>query len=249
MVAQIAMVMLKFYLERKTVINGIKKDRLKSLKVDCTAATLKERCFFAALVHAIAVARFPQIGFEQSWSGVSYNMNDGAGQRGTISFSKDGCTAAFRNESSERMHWEDNGIRLLRDLPKKLSSLMENETLEFLLDDVQGCVRPVITAAFWGRDSLFSFDALDELKEHGASLLTFQLLEIERAESLWQEYYEMTKEQINLAKSLFVRKMHDSHKQITLTEFEVAVIDFAGEEGKSESSISFGELGVYYAEG
>ena len=61
---------------------------------------IKNGCILSGIAHAIAVAKFPEISYEHSWDGINYNIQNSEGIRGTITFGKKLCVAAFRNETT-----------------------------------------------------------------------------------------------------------------------------------------------------
>ena len=58
--------------------------------------------------------------------------------------------AAFRNDNSERIARKEQAEQFFQGAPSEVLQVANQETLQFLLDEVDGTIRPFITAAFWG---------------------------------------------------------------------------------------------------
>lgn len=126
--------------------------------------------------------------------------------------------------------------------------MAKNETLEYLLEkNEDGTICPSITTAIWGdNDTIISNDNIVRMIQCGGYLLENQLMESDDAIEAWQEYYEMTAEQLELLKSIYDRKINNPHETIILTKNEIELIGVASSEGLSECMISFEEIGIYW---
>jgi hypothetical protein len=130
-------------------------------------------------------------------------------------------------------------------LLKKINQLAVNETLQYLLDEIDGNTLPVITTAFWGgNDGIYSKDNFEEFIKNAGFLIENQAKDIETAIIEWKEYYEMSDSQMNLLRSIFERKISNPNGEIILSEREIRMIESDYEEGMHESRISFEELGI-----
>lgn len=202
-----------------------------------------EGCILASIAHAIMVAHYPELSNEQSWDDINYNVQDSSGARGTITFHPNYLVGAFRNEFSEREYID--ALDYFNSAPEEVNQLAVNETLQYLLDEIDGDTVPVITTAFWGGDDgTYSNDNFEDFIENGGFLIESQAKDIETAINEWKEYYEMSESQINLLHSIFERKISNPTVEIILTESEIKMIESDNEEGLNESRISFGELGI-----
>lgn len=200
-------------------------------------------CILASVAHAIMVAHYPELSNEQSWDDINYNVQDSSGARGTITFHPNYLVGAFRNEFSEREYID--ALDYFNNAPEEVNQLAINETLQYLLDEIDGDTVPVINTAFWGGDDgTYSNDNFEDLNENGGFLIERQAKDIETAIIEWKEYYEMSKSQINLLRSIFERKISNPNGEIILTESEIRMIESDEEEGICESRISFEELGI-----
>lgn len=210
---------------------------------------LWQGCILASLAHAIMVAHYPYTANEQSWDGLNYSVQDSSGARGTITFSSDYVVAAFREDNSERL--KDSSMRaslFLEGAPIEVVQIAKNETLEYLLENIQGSVKPSITSLLWGTDHVcFSVDTQDSLFEEGGHLLEYQVLDFEEALEAWKEYYDMSSEQCGLLTSLYQQKIDRPMDAIVLSNKEIQAIGTDDEEGLAESRVSFGELGIDWA--
>jgi hypothetical protein len=218
-------------------------------KLDWKTDQLWNGCVLASIAHAIMVAHFPLISNEHSWDGLNYNICDNAGTRGTVSFSNNCCTAAFRNDNSSRFNLENNrqAIAYFQNAPPNIIELAKTETLQYLLLNVGGQVLPVITTAFWGKkNELFTVDSYNDFLQYGGKLLRIQTLDSKKAISTWKKYYGMTRQQVDLMESIYVRKIEDPLIPIFLTQEEIEMIGTREPYGLEESITSFQEMGIYW---
>ncbi|MBO7748734.1 hypothetical protein I8J29_31650 [Paenibacillus sp. MWE-103] len=208
-------------------------------------------CILASIAHAVMTAHYPDFSFEQSWDGINYNVQDGAGIRGTITFHDRIIVAAFRKEQSDRLYNSDltqTAIRSLHKAPPAVHAIAKSETFHCLLDEVDGQTIPLITALFYGvSDDFVSNDSLVDLFEHGAEIIQTQLLGCtDEAIKHWHDYYEMTQEQSDLVLSLFHRKLQNPKSVIRISQEEATSIGLVNAEGIDECRESLEELGIIY---
>jgi hypothetical protein len=177
--------------------------------------------------------------------GCTYNVQDGAGTRGTISFAQGACIGAFRADS--RINEPLDHERLLNELQPHLQRMAYDETLQYLLDNVCGQVKPVITTTFWTDKSGVIVSPHDYLQfmEKGGQLLERQAMTYSRSVKAWQEYYDMSDEQVNLMVSLFRRRLSYPNEPIILSSEELALLG-DNEKGLMESRASFRELNILF---
>ncbi|WP_436970094.1 hypothetical protein [Lysinibacillus sphaericus] len=195
------------------------------------------------MAHAIMVAHYPELSNEHSWDDINYNVQDSSGARGTITFNPNYVVGAFRNEFSEREYID--ALDYFNGAPKEVNQLAVNETLQYLLDEIDGDTVPVITTAFWEGDvGTYSNDSFEDFIENGGFLIESQTKDIETAINEWKEYYDMSDSQINLLYSIFERKISNPSGEIILMDSEIKMIQSDDEEGLNESRISFAELGI-----
>jgi hypothetical protein len=206
---------------------------------------LWEGCILASIAHAIMVANYLELSNEQSWDGINYNVQDSSGTGGTITFHPNYLVGAFRNDYSERVSENRVALDFFKDAPQEVNVLASNETLQYLLDEIDGDAVPVITTAFWGnKDGFYSNDNFEDFIENGGFLIERQATDIEASIKEWKEGYEMSESQINLLRYIFERKISDPAGEIVLTESEIKMIQADDEDALNESRISFEELGI-----
>ncbi|WP_282020493.1 hypothetical protein [Planomicrobium okeanokoites] len=204
---------------------------------------LWQGCILVSIAHAIFVADAPELAHEISWDDFNYNINNSQGSRGTITFHPNFFVAGFRNDelSSEGLSAKD----CLGQAPEKVIQLAEQETLQYLLDDVNGKTLPSITTAMWGdKNQVFSCHSFDEMLVRGGELLEIQSMDPAAAFEACEEAYEFTEEQLTLLKKLFYLKIAQPNEAITLSQSDIDAIGSRNEEGINESKISFAETGI-----
>ncbi|WKA52687.1 hypothetical protein QWY22_09065 [Planococcus liqunii] len=131
---------------------------------------LWQGCMLMSITHAIFVADAPDLAHEISWDGFNYNMNNSQGSRGTITFHPDFFVAGFRNDELSSDSWSAKDS--LSQAPEKVIRFAEQETLQYLLDDVDGETLPSITTAIWeDKNQVFSSHSFDEMLVKGGELL------------------------------------------------------------------------------
>jgi hypothetical protein len=204
-------------------------------------------CILAGLAHAIMVAKYPLMANEQSWDNLNYSVQDSSGQRGTVSFARQKCVAAFRNDNSERINEIIDLERFFLGAPSDIVDLANKEALQYLLDEVEGKIKPLITTAFWADDSnIHMNDSVEEMFVNGGNLIAYQLMDTEMAIAAWKETYDMNEEQIQLLKSIYERKIENPDSPIILSQQEIRLLG-EDDEGLEESRISFEEMGVFWS--
>lgn len=219
-------------------------------KIPCKKEQLWQGCRLASIAHAIMVAHYPEISNEHSWDGINYSTQDSSGTRGTITFSDKYYVGAFRNDNSERLNNKEGVFKYnqyFKRVPQDIIKLSEEEALQYLLEDINGKIIPVITTAFWGDEiGGFSNDKFDDFIENGGFLLEVQMMEIDKAINEWKEYYEMTQQQVDLLINIYKRKEISQNEIITLSKKEIDKIGAEDREALYESKVSFEEIGILW---
>lgn len=124
--------------------------------------------------------------------------------------------------------------------------LANEEALQYLLDEVDGEIKPVITTAFWGRENLVTNDTLDVMMENGGKLLEVQMGEIPVAVEYWKNTYQMNDNQVKMMLLLYEKKSAMPNQTITLSKEEVAILGIKNEDGRIESKESFAEIDIFW---
>ena len=208
--------------------------------------TIWQGCILASIAHAIFVASNPDFAYEHSWDGDHYSTNDGQGCRGTVTFGPDFFVAGFRNEEFFEETVEAND--LLIEAPEKLQNIAVDDTFQYLLDDIEGVILPVVTTVLWGDDrQSFSSHQYEEMMDRGSSLLEIQASGYEGGLAYWEEYYELTERQLVLLETLYHLKIENPSQVITLSHEDIQVLDTSDMEGIEESTTSFDEIDIHWS--
>jgi hypothetical protein len=220
----------------------------KKHEIRLSVDNLWNGCMLASIAHAIMVAHYPELSHEQSWDGTNYSVQNSAGTRGGVTFKNEHCVAAFRNDNSERLNntvGHTDASNYFEGANSEILLLAESDTLQYLLDCVDGEVKPVVTTAFWGHaGSLFSIDTSSEMLKNGGNLLARQMMDVGSAINSWKEYYGMTEKLVLLLKSIYAQKIENPEELIRLSEMEIDMIGIADEDGLNECKTSFEEINI-----
>ncbi len=206
---------------------------LSNIKIPLLHTILWKNAVVASIAHAIMIPHFPYSANEIGWDGPNYLLQDNQGIRGTITFHKDKAVAAFRNDHAPTRSIDTT--RFFEQAPAEIKQIASDETLQYLLVDIDGTVQPSISTAFWiADDSLYAIDELLVMKDLGASLLFNQIQDIDHTDKLandytywseyWSEYYGMNEAQIELFTRLSERKLAHPLDTITLTQADIEAI-------------------------
>lgn len=208
-------------LARKTgVVGGINA----MTEIGVEPKQLYEGCVQAAIAHAVAVGIYPELNYEHSWDGINYCMNNSQGCRAAITFHNDYIVAVFQD-----IHKADRNIDALNffdGAPEEIIQIAKNEALQYVLEDIEGITKPVISSAFWGTwKQLKSVQSLDEIIENGGYIIRSQLLPYHVAMDEWRDYYNLDIHQITLIEKLFNQRIN-SHKEewLTLEDDEIQLL-------------------------
>lgn len=205
---------------------------------------LWEGCLLASLAHAIMVAHYPMLSYEHSWDGDTYNVQDGEGRRGAITFLPTICVGAIQDIHSER-YGRFPYVEFIKGASEEIKQIAETETFQYLLENRSGQAIPSVTTAFWGEgESLYSLDSEPSLFDSGGRLLEPQFMRYDCALEYWQEYYEMNESQVRLLKRLFERKLRAPKEPLLLSSNDILLIGSTDSEGLSESRVSFQEIDI-----
>lgn len=207
-------------------------------KIKINPQQLYNGCIFMAVAHAVTVGEYPELNYEHSWDGINYCMNNGHGCRGTITFGRKYIIAVFQ-DTSVKTPYQD-AMNFFEDAPEGIVELAKSETFRYVLKNIDGEIKPYITAAFWGTwDELYSVPEYDEIMKNGAHILAVQLMEIREALRTCDDYYGLTDGQMDLILSLSKqRSQTDFSMPIILEKTDVLYGDM------SEIRVSMGELNI-----
>jgi hypothetical protein len=205
-------------------------------------------CMIASIANVIMIPHYPHLSHEHGWDGATYLIQDSQGTRGSITFQDHYAVAAFRNENvpSRSLHYS----YFFEHAPSAVQHIAQKDTLQYLLEDIDGQVRPSISTACWiSQDMLYSNDTWEDLLNHGASLFFKQIMELEQAYTYWAQVNEMNEAQFHLLKSLSERKITRPLEPIVLTSLEIQAIgtpEEPEEDGMDLCEASFQEIGISF---
>ncbi|MDE7207511.1 MAG: hypothetical protein K2N90_10220 [Lachnospiraceae bacterium] len=210
-------------------------------KIKIEPVKLYNGCILAAIVHAVMVGEYPELNYEHSWDGINYNMNNGQGCRATITFHSKHIVAVFQNMEDFRERKET--FDYFRGASKEIIEIAKKEALQYVLEDINGIVQPVITGAFWGGwEQLFSNQTWDNFMEAGGFILQNQMLDYQNALIAWDDYYGFNNEQLSLIDSLYQKKRYPNSDAIQLNKDEIKYLYGDIEECRE----ALGELHIYF---
>ena len=209
-------------------------------KLSINPKKLYEGCMYAAIVHAVTVGQYPELNYEHSWDGYNYSMNNSQGCRATITFHPEYIIAVFQERTNIDIN--RSAYDYLTDMPDDILKIAESEALAYVLQNVSGETRPIITAAFWGTwDELSSNQSWENILQSGGFILENQLLNHEQSLQSWTDYYELNNDEIKLIESLFERKIKNGDSRIYLSAEEAKIL--SGDIGECKESLR--ELNIF----
>lgn len=221
---------------------------MSKYKLHIDREQLWKGCVLNSIAHAINVAHCPDFSHESSWDGFNYSMQDTQGGRGTITFHPNYTIVCLQDVNSERIDEWIDAENYFEGAPSEVIHIAKEETLQYILEEVEGETVPFITTAFWIEDSgAYSIDSFEEMEEHGGFLLEIPLLDLQSAIERLEEEYELTEEQIELLQLMYERKIKNPNEEIMLSKEEVAMIGTDDSEGLEVSKDSFEEMNITWA--
>ncbi len=223
--------------------------RIKEIQIGWKYDQLWESCMLASIAQAIMVAQQPVSSIKHSWDGINYSVQDHVGIRGTITFKDEIYIGAFRNDKSDRLSGvHKQAEEYFAHAPLWIYQTATTETFQYLLDNVEGNRKPVITTGFWGdKNGVHGLDTFEDMLKHGGCILARQMANLDVAIGSWAKYYEMSPQQILLLKSIYARLIATPDKKMVLNAEEIRMIGAVDEERKSSSISSFEEIGISWS--
>lgn len=210
------------------------------IKININPKQLYEGCIQAAVTHAVAVGMYPELNYEHSWDGINYCMNDSQGCRATITFHSKYIIAVFQD--IEKVDRNKDALEFFDGASEEIMNIAQNEALQYVLDNLDGVVKPVITAAFWGTwDSLNSVQTFESIVKNGGHVIRSQLLPYNEAMDVWRDYYDLDAKQISLIRKLFNAKIGSNGESLVLHNDDIESL--YGD--LDECLVSLGELNIF----
>ena len=180
----------------------------------------------ASLAHAIMTNKYPDLSYEQSWDGMNLSLNNSEGVKGTITFTKECCVVAIRNDKSKKLLSGRKLQKALKKSPENVQKIAKEETLQYLLVEGRRGAEPCVSSVFWidtlGMHLINGIVAKDIKAE--LKLLEGLMLSEENAIEYWKNYYEMDETSLELLMQLYEHKKDDFGTEITLTKEQQDII-------------------------
>lgn len=180
---------------------------------------IKRNCLIASIAHAIFTCKNPDWDFLQSWDNNNYSIQDAAGIRGTISFYEDFCIGCFRNDKSKP----------IKDFNAKISKFSEHiikeflqETSQYLLDDLNGKITPVISSLFYCDNKYIEIlSSINSIKKNGMSIcLPLFERNLEKSVHYWGDEFNLTSEDVELLIRILNIKTNNFNEKMQLNSSE-----------------------------
>ena len=207
---------------------------------------LYDACILSTLYHLVGELKEPLFSYEQSWNGNHYHRINDEG-RGTITFFDDGFVGAFRFEGSRRLREKFDIDKILNEMPKKYREIAESETLQYLLENVDGEVQPSITTFIWNiKGKTLSFDDFNTFQIESAELIMPYFSNEKDIMNYWIEYHEeLDKNEIDFVNTLWnFYKKNKSFKGLKLSLSDLP--NTYEDDGVSKFVETLNELGIQH---
>jgi hypothetical protein len=192
------------------------------------------------VVKSIATAVNAEFDTLQSLNENNYTVQSWDGRYGAISFqgpqghlfhsgvsSIVGAFYSLESSRCPRVNQSCNATlaAAFRGCPEHHRALAEAGVLQFLLFEIHP-EGPCATTAFWNSgDHLSAADSWDSVLENGAEIIDCELIEDpDQALAAWAEKYHLSDEQINLADSVYRRRMLEGTGEILLSDSEASYL-------------------------
>ena len=208
-------------------------------EINVAPQKLYEGCIQAVITHAVAVGKYPEFNYEHSRDGIKYSMNDSQGCIATITFHDAYILGVFQD--IHKVDWGKDALDFFEGASEDMIQIAKDEALQYVLEDVEGVAKPVVTAAFWGTwKQLFSTQSLADIVDNGGHIIHTQLLPYNAAVDEWCEYYDLDTKQVNLINRLFDKKIASNGDTVTLLDSDIQLLYGDIE----ECLVSLGELNI-----
>lgn len=205
------------------------------------AQGLRKGCVLASIAYAVSAGEHAEMEGEHSWDRLNYCINNFAGIRGTITFHPEYIVAVFREESKADIY--KNAYDYFAGATTNILKIAEIETLRYMLQDVDGEQKPVITAAFWGTWSdFYSTQSWNEILENGGSIIENYFLGYNEVMEQCKNKYGLKNKQMELIADLFRRKTSGMEWEIRLKDDEIKCL--RGDLKKTKKALR--ELNIFF---
>lgn len=212
------------------------------------ASILWKGAILGTIVKSIATAIHADFDTLQSWSGSNYIVQGWDGRYGAVAFAgpqgelfnpaSSSLAGAFYSAKSSRGPNAGEGQQerevFFRGCPPQQRELAETEAVQFLLFEIHPG-GPCITTAFWNDgEFLTAADPWHTVLENGVDLIRIELIEdMEEALAEWQEAFDLSQRHVDMARSIYERRLRKPDGGMTLSESECTFLSTLSEEPHS----------------
>ena len=181
-------------------------------------------CIIASVAHAISMSRDPDFSYEQSWDGNNYSFKQLFGFEGTFTFcSSYSCGAVRINQNGARLRYE-----YVSYYPNIINETINNECLQYLLEDFNGLIKPEFSFSFWISEK--EVISLDDEHNNLKTVLSLFLGPQKSIYDTWIRYYSLESSEISLlhyitslrlrsgSNNLYVKRSVVEDHKITISE-------------------------------
>lgn len=184
-----------------------------------------ENCLLSSIAHAMMTNIYPELSYEQSWDGYNYSIQNDSGLRGTVTFLKNSCIGAIRNDKGNIIYGEDAILCFIKQFPNELINVAQSDTLQFLLDYHDGKSVPAITSLFWCDEKGVHLPNINRSNfENDFSLFHTCCLSRSKAIETWKKYYDMNSSAVRLLDYLLTRRIENFEEEIVLSRFQKSLL-------------------------
>jgi hypothetical protein len=180
------------------------------------------------IAHGISLIENPSLSNEVWWEKRTYTRQNTMGARGAITFTDGFTIGAFFDEHSSRNPFQSDDSQsnsLLTGIPPEQLSRLEVDTLQYLLDEFNGKVRPVFTSLFWSKaEYLMAAEPWISVMIHGGHLIDIETMDEIDALVALQREYEFSSSKMDLLVSLFTRKLLAFYDPLSLNKSEFRIL-------------------------
>lgn len=203
------------------------------------------------IAHAFWSIHHPLLAYERSWDGPNYIIQDSMGSRGVITFIANKIIGAFFESNSSRNPFHTRNDceleTLLKGMPSYLLEFAHKETLQYMLDDYNGTIAPIITSAFWSKENqLFAAESWSQVFAHGVHLIRTELMSSDTALVEYQDAYELSPRRISVIQSLFNRRIATQTTLLQLSRSEYELLTNDGLEGIDDCRDLLRAIGIVF---
>ncbi|HIS63456.1 MAG TPA: hypothetical protein IAC14_14680, partial [Candidatus Scybalomonas excrementigallinarum] len=165
----------------------------------------------------------------------------------TISFSDNYFVCVIKKNINYQNYNKNIICDLLHGAAKKYVDLAHREALQYVLEEINGEIIPVVSLIFWGdKDKIWANLSQDEIFDLADNMLKPILYDEDKAIDYWKNYYEMSLEQIELLKKIYFKRLNNTGKIFLNNEIKKILMDWF--EDIDECIESFQEINIFFIE-